>query len=70
MKIRYDKKSDAMYIRFSEAPCFESDEIKEGFIIDYDKKGKVIGLELLDVSEKLPKEAFSKISFETVAVKA
>ncbi len=70
MRIRYDKKSDAMYIRFSEAPCFESDEIKAGFIVDYDKKGKVIGLELLDVSEKLPKEALSKISFETVAAKA
>ena len=34
MRIRYDEKSDAVYIRFSEAPCFESDEIKEGFIIE------------------------------------
>ena len=56
MRIRYDEKSDAVYIRFSEAPCFESDEIKEGFIIDYDKNGKVVGLEILDASEKIPKE--------------
>ncbi|HLC36042.1 MAG TPA: DUF2283 domain-containing protein [archaeon] len=65
MRIRYGKKNDAMYIRFSEEPYFESDEINEGFILDFDKKGRVVGLEILDVSENLPKKAFNKISFET-----
>ena len=65
MRIKYDKKNDAVYIRFSEKPCFQSDEIKEDFILDFDKEGKIIGLEILDVSENLPKEALSKISFET-----
>ena len=70
MRVRYDEKSDALYIRFSEKPCHKSDEIKEGFIIDYDKKGKVIGIEILDVSENMPKETISKISFETRKAKA
>ncbi len=70
MRIKLDTKSDAIYVRFSEEPYFESDEIKEGFIIDYDKKGKVVGLEILDVSENMPKKAFSKISFETLKAKA
>ncbi len=70
MRVKYDEKNDAVYIRFSEEPCFESDEIKEGFIIDYDKKGKVVGLEILDVSENLPKESLEKISFETLKAKA
>ncbi|HLD58058.1 MAG TPA: DUF2283 domain-containing protein [archaeon] len=70
MRVKYDAKADAIYIRFSEEPYFESDEIKEGFILDLDKKGKVIGLEILDVSENLPKEAFQKISFETIPAKA
>jgi len=60
MRIKYDEKNDAIYIRFSEEPCFESDEIKEGFILDYDKKGKIVGLEILDASENLPKEALAK----------
>ena len=64
MRIHYDRKSDAMYIRFSESKYFESDEIREGIIIDYDKKGKIIGLEILDVKENLPKGAISKVSFE------
>ncbi|MDD5163052.1 MAG: DUF2283 domain-containing protein [Candidatus ainarchaeum sp.] len=70
MRVKFDAKADAIYIRFSEEPYFESDEIKEGFILDLDKKGKVIGLEILDVSENLPKEAFQKISFETIPAKA
>ncbi|MFH1256099.1 MAG: DUF2283 domain-containing protein [Candidatus Diapherotrites archaeon] len=64
MRVKYDEKADAIYIRFSEEKYFESDEIKEGFILDFDKKCKIIGLEILDVSENLPKEAFHKISFE------
>lgn len=60
MRIRYDAKSDAVYIRFSEEPCFESDEVKEGFVLDYDKKGKIVGLEILDASESLPQEMLTK----------
>lgn len=64
MKIHFDKKADALYIRFSDEKYFESQELREGFIVDLDKKGKVIGLEILDVSQNLPKEALNKISFE------
>ncbi len=64
MRIHYDKENDAMYIRFSESKYFESNEIKNGIIIDYDKKGKVIGMEILDTKENLPKKSISKISFE------
>jgi len=70
MRIKYDEKNDAIYIRFSEEAYFESDEIKEGFIIDFDKKGKVVGLEILDVSENLPQNSLEKISFETAKAKA
>ena len=69
MKVKYDEKADAMYIRFSESPYFESDEIKDGIIVDYDKDGKVIGFEILDVSDKLPKGSLSKISIEPPAAK-
>ena len=64
MRVRYDEKADAIYIRFDESKYFESDEIKEGVILDYDKNGKIVGLEILDVSENLPKGAASKIKLE------
>lgn len=63
MKLHYDKKADALYIRFSDEKYFESEELKECVILDLDSKGKIIGVEILDVSENLPKKALSKTSF-------
>lgn len=45
MKLRYDEQVDILYIRRKEAPYHESDEIREGFILDYDKDGNIIGIE-------------------------
>ncbi|PIU21082.1 MAG: DUF2283 domain-containing protein [Candidatus Diapherotrites archaeon CG08_land_8_20_14_0_20_34_12] len=69
MKINYDKESDALYIRFSDSKYFESDEVKDGFILDLDKYGKVIGLEILKASKNLPKESINKVSFELLSEK-
>lgn len=62
MRFHYDKKQDALYIRFNESRYSESDEIKEGIIFDYDKKNKIIGIEILDVSKNLPKKFQSELS--------
>ena len=42
MVIRYDKEIDALYIKFSDAKVFESDEEKPGIILDYDESGNII----------------------------
>ena len=64
MRIRYDEKSDALYIRFREEKYFESDEIKEGFILDYDQTGNIIGIEILDASDYLKAEELSTVHFD------
>ena len=64
MRIRYDEKVDALYIRLRESKYFESDEIKEGFILDYDQEGNVVGIEILDASSYLSPEELSSVSFE------
>lgn len=56
MRFHYDKKNDSLYLRFNEKRYFESDEIKEGIIFDYDRKGKIVGIEVLNASKKFPKE--------------
>jgi len=56
MRFHYDKKVDALYIRFNEKRYVESDEISEGIIFDYDASGKIIGMEVLDASKRFPKE--------------
>jgi len=71
VKINYDESTDSMYIRFSNADCYESDPIKEGIILDYDKKGKVIAIEILEASKNLPapKSSFLQINFGGVKAK-
>ncbi len=53
MKVTYDPQVDAMRIRFSDAAVEESDEEKPGIILDYDKDGNVVALEVLDASKHM-----------------
>jgi len=53
MKVIYDPKVDVLRIRFSVAPIEESDEDKPGMILDYDKDGNVVGMEILDASKRV-----------------
>lgn len=61
MKFHYDKKADALSIRFNEERYSESDEVKEGVIFDYDKKNNIIGIEILNASKILPKKSALKL---------
>jgi uncharacterized protein YuzE len=52
MKINYDPEVDVLHIVFSSALVDESDETKPGVILDYDKNGNVVGMEILDASKR------------------
>lgn len=53
IQVSYDPKADALYIRLREAKIDESDEVGSGVIVDYDRKGKAIGVEVLEASHLL-----------------
>jgi uncharacterized protein YuzE len=44
---------DVLTIQFSNAPVDESDEDKPGIILDYDKDGNVVGIEILNASRRM-----------------
>ena len=50
MKIEYDRQADAMYIRLKAGVVAESEEVRPGVVLDFDAEGKVLGIEMLDVS--------------------
>jgi uncharacterized protein YuzE len=52
MEIIYDKVADALSIRLSREKIEDSDEIKSGIILDYGKKGDLVGIELLNFSHR------------------
>ncbi len=53
MKVTYDPEVDVLRILLSNAPIEESDEDKPDVILDYDKDGNVVGMEILDASKRM-----------------
>ena len=66
MKFNYDKETDALYINFVDIPGVDSFEISPDYIVDMDSEGKIIGLEILNVKEKVD---FGKIIFNQIPVR-
>jgi uncharacterized protein YuzE len=53
MKVTFDASVDILYIRLREGDYAESDEISDGIIVDFDKQGKPMAIEILDASSLL-----------------
>ncbi|OIN97100.1 MAG: hypothetical protein AUJ21_00910 [Anaerolineae bacterium CG1_02_58_13] len=66
MKVNYDRETDTLTIIFSETPVVESDEDKPGMILDYDAKGNLVSLEILDASSRV--NVPSKIEYQVSPV--
>ncbi|MBI3585316.1 MAG: DUF2283 domain-containing protein [Nitrospinae bacterium] len=66
MKIEYSKDVDALYIKLREAKIADSRDIEEGVTIDLDEKGHIVGIEILDASERLKPAELLNISIENL----
>lgn len=49
--VTYDASTDTLTLRLSGRSVAESDEQTPGLIFDYDDQGRLVGIELLNVSE-------------------
>jgi len=52
MDFSFDKVANTLYIRFSLEEILNSDEISEGIIIDYGKENNVVGVEILNFTNR------------------
>ncbi len=58
MKIKCDKGVDALFISFTEKKIVETSENKPGdIILDYDAAGSIVGIEVLNASQKIDNPA-------------
>jgi len=53
MKVIYDKETDTLSIIMRTGSVSESEEPRPGLILDYDKAGRLVSIELLDASEQV-----------------
>ena len=65
MNIRYDKKDNALYIELSKGKYDASREISESIIVDEDKNGKVLGIEILDATKNIKEFDPAKFNFSS-----
>jgi uncharacterized protein YuzE len=70
MKIEYDKEVDALYIRLQEKYVNRTVEIEDGINIDLDKKGKLIGIEILDATERYSLSDIFNIATENLILES
>lgn len=64
-KITYDPQADAMYISINRGTYDISKEISNGVIVDLDKNGKILGIEILWIKKKVGSKLIKKIISST-----
>ncbi|MDR0926480.1 MAG: DUF2283 domain-containing protein [Ignavibacteria bacterium] len=62
MKVKYDSQQDILYLQLRKEQIFESDEDRNGVIIDYSADGQIVGIELLNATKSV--ESPMKVEYE------
>jgi uncharacterized protein YuzE len=64
MRLRIDRESDALYLRLDENAIVESEEVQPGVILDFDKDGQVVGIEMLALSTRTDPQKLNALHLE------
>lgn len=53
LSLHYDAEADVLYVKFAAvAPSYQSELTDEHFLIEYDATGTVVGVTILDASQR------------------
>ena len=52
MKMQYDEKADALYLRLDDSKIVESEEVRPGIVLDFNGSKEVVGIEVLGVKRR------------------
>ena len=65
MKIYYDDKVDALYIKLGTEKPEGVSELSDGVNLDLTKSGKLVGIEIINASKKTSLKSFLSYSIES-----
>jgi uncharacterized protein YuzE len=54
MTLKLDKEADALYLRLDDSSAIESEEVSPGMVLDFNGQGQVVGVEVLELSQRFP----------------
>ncbi len=67
MRLKVDRENDALYFRLDETTkIIDSEEVEPGVILDFDENGRVVGVEMLNLSSRIDPDRLRVLQFETV----
>ena len=64
MRLKIDKENDALYLRLDESSIIDSEEVQPGVILDFNADGKVVGIELLNLSTRMSDDQLKVFQYE------
>lgn len=51
MKLEYEKQTDSLYIHLSEDTAADSQEVREGVVLDFGPGGQLVGIDIQHASK-------------------
>ncbi len=64
MKVHFDEKADALYLRLDDSKIIESEEVQPGIVLDFNGSKQVVGIEILRVKGRVPLANLKQMQFE------
>ncbi|MBI4745527.1 MAG: DUF2283 domain-containing protein [Deltaproteobacteria bacterium] len=64
MRLKVDKENDALYFRLDESSIIESEEVEPGVVLDFNSAGKVVGVEILNLSTRMNLDQLKVLQYE------
>ncbi|MCX6025697.1 MAG: DUF2283 domain-containing protein [Chloroflexi bacterium] len=64
MKVHFDEKADAVYLRLDESSIVDSEEVRPGIVLDFNERDEVVGIEILRVKQRVPLADLRQMQFE------
>ena len=65
MRLKVGKENDALDFRMDKSSIVESEEVQPGVVLDCNADGKVIGIEILNLSQKVTSDYLKVFQHET-----
>ena len=69
-EIKYWKDVDVLNVTLKEGDYEYSEEVAEGVVLDIDKNGEILGIEILDATKKMDEPLIQKLAKKYAVVEA
>ncbi len=66
MKVHFDEKADAIYLRLDDSKIIESEEVQPGVVLDFNDQNQIVGVEILRVKSRVPLANLKQMEFEVL----